>query len=46
MVKFSESTYEFNDGSGLAQFMLILSNPSSTAVTVKVDLTAVGEHSV
>ena len=35
-VRFSETTYNFNEDAGLAQPVLVLSNPSSTDITVVV----------
>ena len=35
-VSFSHSTYRFNEGDGPAQPVLVLSNPSSTDITVQV----------
>jgi len=46
-VSFSQSTYNLNEDSGPAQPVLILSNPSSTDITVQVstsDGTATGEE--
>ena len=46
-VSFNKSTYNFNEDSGVAQPELILSNPSSTDITVKVnsrDSTAISSH--
>jgi len=45
-VRFSQSTYSFNEDDGPAQPALVLSNPSSTDITVQVrssDITATGE---
>ena len=36
MVKFSQSTYSVNEDDGLVQPVLVLSNPSSTDITVQV----------
>ena len=33
---FSQTTYSFNEGDGLAQIGLVLSDPSSTPTTVQV----------
>ena len=35
-VRFSETTYSFNEDDGPAQPVLVLSNPSSTDITVQV----------
>ena len=35
-VTFSQSTYSFNEDAGPAQPVLVLSNPSSTDITVQV----------
>jgi len=35
-VSFSQSTYNINEGAGAAQPVLVLSNPSSTDITVQV----------
>ena len=35
-VNFSQSTYSFNEDAGPAQLGLVLSNPSSTDITVQV----------
>ena len=35
-VRFSQSTYSFNEDDGPAQPALVLSNPSSTDITVQV----------
>ena len=35
-VSFSQSTYSFNEDAGPAQLGLVLSNPSSTDITVQV----------
>jgi len=46
-VSFNHPTYDFNEESGVAQPELILSNPSSTDITVKVnsrDSTAISSH--
>ena len=45
-VKFSQSTYSVNENSGVVQPVLVLSNPSSTDITVEVtstDGSATGE---
>ena len=45
-VRFSEATYSFNEGTERAQPVLVLSNPSSTNITVEVRdnaITAAGE---
>jgi len=36
MVKFDQATYNVNEGAGPAQPVLVLSNPSSTDITVQV----------
>ena len=44
---FSETTYSVNEGDGSVQIGLVLSNPSSTATTVRVtntDGSATGEY--
>ena len=44
---FSEIIYSANENSGSVQFVLVLSNPSSTDITVQVDNTdgsATGEY--
>ena len=46
VVSFSQSTYSVNEDDGPAQPVLVLSNPSSTDITVQVesnDITATGE---
>ena len=46
-VRFSQSTYSVDEDDGPAQPVLILSNPSSTNITVRVrsnDITATGEY--
>ena len=46
-VKFGQSTYSVNEGAGVAQPVLFLSNPSSTDITVVVyntNGTAFGEY--
>ena len=35
-VRFSQSTYSFNEDAGPAQPVLVLSNPSSSDITVQV----------
>ena len=35
-VRFDQSTYSFNEDAGPAQPVLVLSNPSSTDITVQV----------
>ena len=35
-INFSQSTYSVNEGDGPAQPVLVLSNPSSTDITVQV----------
>ena len=45
MVRFNESTYHINEGDGPARPALVLSNPSSTNITVEVfatNITALG----
>jgi len=45
-IRFIQSTYSVNENDGQAQPVLILSNPSSTNITVQVrsnDITATGE---
>ena len=45
-VNFSQATYSFNEDAGSAQLGLVLSNPSSTDITVQVrdnENTATGE---
>ena len=45
-VNFSQSTYSVDEDDGPAQLVLVLSNPSSTDITVEVtsnDITATGE---
>ena len=45
-VSFSQSTYSVNEDAGPVQFELVLSNPSSTDITVQVrdtQNTATGE---
>ena len=45
-VSFNQSTYSIGEKNGPAQPVLVLSNPSSTNVTVRVrsnDITATGE---
>ena len=45
-VTFSQSTYSYDEDAGPAQHVLVLSNPSSTDITVQVfstDGTATGE---
>ena len=46
-VSFNQSTYSVNEDDGPAQPVLVLSNPSSTDITVQVissdDITATGE---
>ena len=47
MVSFVQTTYIVNEGDGLVQIGLVLSNPSSTNVTVVVfntDGSATGEY--
>ena len=50
MVKFSESTYEFDEGSGLARVLVLISNPPPssdiTVEVVSVDITAIGKRLV
>ena len=46
-VMFSETLYSVNEGGGSAQIGIVLSNPSSTTITVQVfntDGTATGEY--
>ena len=46
MISFDQSTYTVNEDDGPAQPVLVLSNPSSTDITVQVrsnDITATGE---
>ena len=46
-VMFSETMYSVNEGAGPAQPVLVLSNPSTTPITVQVfntDGTATGEY--
>ena len=46
-MRFSQSTYSVNEGAGVAQPVLVLSNPSSTDITVIVygtNGTAFGEY--
>jgi len=46
-VNFSESNYVIGENDGRAQPMLILSNPSSTDISIRVDTTdveAIGEY--
>ena len=46
-VMFRKSTFSVNEGAGRAQPMLVLSNPSSTDITITVfntDVTANGEY--
>ena len=46
-VRFSQSTYSVNEGARAAQPVLVLSNPSSTDITVAVyntNGTAFGEY--
>jgi len=46
-VRFSQSTYSVGENSGPVQPVLVLSNPSSTDITVKIlytDITALGKH--
>ena len=48
-VRFSPSTYSVNEGAGAAQPVLVLSNPSSTDITVVVyntNGTAFGEYRI
>ena len=48
-MKFSQSTYRVNESRGVVQPVLVLSNPSSTDITIEVlniDITAVGELSL
>ena len=45
-VSFSQSTYSVDEDDGLVQPVLVLSNPSSTVITLKVkskDIIATGE---
>ena len=45
-VSFHQSSYSVNENTGLCQNVLVLSNPSSTDITVKVrdsNSTAIGE---
>ena len=35
-IQFEQSTYVFDEGDGPAVFVLVLSNPSSTNITVQV----------
>ena len=47
-MKFNHSRYSVNEDSGPVQPVLVLSNPSSTDITVEVfntNITALGEHS-
>ena len=46
-VNFSQSAYTVNEKDGMIQFTLLLSNPSSTDITVEVssiDESATGEY--
>ena len=46
-VSFNQSTYSVDKDDGPAQPVLVLSNPSSTDITVKIknkDITAIGEY--
>ena len=46
-VSFNQSTYSVNEDAGTAQLLLMLSNPSSTDITVVVyntNRTAFGEY--
>jgi len=43
-VSFDKPTYGFNEDGGVAQPVLVLSNPSSTDITIKInssDITAI-----
>ena len=47
-MKFNQSTYSVYEDSGPVQPVLVLSNPSSTDITVEVfstNITALGEYS-
>ena len=44
---FRQSTFSVNEGAGRAQLVLVLSNPSSSDITITVvntDVTAYGEY--
>ena len=46
-VMFKKSTYRINEGAGRTQPVLVLSNPSSSDITITVfntDVTAYGEY--
>ena len=46
-VSFDQSSYSINENSRLSQHVLVLSNPSSTNITVQVidnSSTAIGKH--
>ena len=46
-MKFNQSTYSVNEDAGQAQPVLVISNPSSTDITVQVTVTdgsATGEY--
>ena len=48
IITFNQSTYSVNEGDGPAQPVLVLSNPSSTNITVQVrdtQSTAIGKQS-
>ena len=49
VVNFEQMTYNIDEDNGLVQPVLVLSNPSSTTITIEVlsiDESATGKHSV